>query len=136
MEYFQWSDEIKIGVDEIDAQHKYLISTLNELGYAIENDASSYVVLAILYKVQEYTVYHFDAEKELMQKYKYPTALMCAHINEHDSFITEIDYVLTCFTEKKDTIAAEVYSFLSKWLLFHIMNTDKLLAAAIKASDK
>ena len=63
-----WSDILSVGVDEIDDDHRKLVSLFNILGHSVtEGDAPEYVE-AVLKELISCTAWHFNHEERLMLK--------------------------------------------------------------------
>lgn len=135
MERYHWSEKICTGINAIDDQHKYLIDCLNKLGDAISNNITENEILAILHKMQKYAILHFETEEKFMQNAYYSSTHKNTHMNEHNKFILEVEHLLKNFKNGNNTIATDIYTFLGSWLVFHIMNTDIILARSIKLTD-
>ena len=69
--FVEWSDELSVGVEEIDEQHKVLVGLVNEMHEAIHQRHGSEVVQEILAKLADYTRIHFAVEESLMRILNY-----------------------------------------------------------------
>ena len=74
MEKIQWSNDLSVGVDLIDEQHKMLIDRLNNLSEAIETRQGGMQIAKTLGFLIEYTDFHFSAEMKHMEANGYPGA--------------------------------------------------------------
>ena len=81
---FVWSDELKIGVPEIDAQHMMFFDCQKKLVDAASQESNCAAVQEILDFLETYTVEHFRAEEEYMQRHK--CSKIQAHIEEHRTY--------------------------------------------------
>ena len=52
---FQWSDDFNVGIQEVDEQHKVLVSLLNQLHEAIREHHGKATSREILNRLAEYT---------------------------------------------------------------------------------
>ena len=67
-EYMSWSDDLSVGLQEIDEQHKILITLINRLfTEAIMQKADQSVVSKILNELVQYTIVHFSVEESLFR---------------------------------------------------------------------
>ncbi|KOR27636.1 hemerythrin, partial [Achromatium sp. WMS1] len=71
-QFLAWSEEISVGVEEIDEQHKVLLNLINELNDAMQARRSHDVITSIINKLSEYTRIHFAVEESLMRILNYP----------------------------------------------------------------
>lgn len=152
----RWSSEYSVGLDEIDEQHKSLISIINKLEMVtlINPETAGYnnQLMKILEELINYTVLHFATEELMMKMFDYQDFV--EHKKGHDDFVnlvldkkTELEKLLKDDAGSKiqNNIKAlqvgkgakEIYDFLQKWLLTHIMKTDmKYTSFFIKIQDK
>lgn len=122
MTFMPWSDEFRVGLDEVDDQHQWLFDATNRLHNEINRPGHSREVIGeILEGLMDYTMNHFIMEEELFQRYGYPQAQ--AHKALHDKFTASIMNTLTAFEDGAD-IESEVMDLLKDWLVQHIMKTD------------
>lgn len=125
----QWRSEYSLGIDEIDSQHKGLISCISSLEKSIEDPDEKQRWAAIHYAIvqlSDYTRIHFTVEESLMRVLAYPD--IDAHIAQHGVFISYLkDMERKSITH--DVREEEIVSFLRNWLLQHIMVDDKRYAA-------
>lgn len=123
---FKWRDNYSCSIDEIDNQHKRLF----EIGSKIVSIASlkdEYdhydEIMGILDELKDYTLYHFNYEEELMEKYGYEN--YDSHKIEHDFFIKKLSKL-----EKKDLEGnqkeslTEIVAFVADWISSHILKKD------------
>jgi len=124
---FLWSDSYKVGVEEIDSQHKELVRLLNTLHVSIREHHGSATSREILNQLIDYTRTHFMVEESLMRVASYPE--FSAHHKQHETLITQIREL----QEKLDTgvasISFELLHFLKRWLMQHINGDDKQFGA-------
>ncbi|MCK5851818.1 hemerythrin domain-containing protein, partial [bacterium] len=72
MKKILWTDEMSIGVELVDEQHKMLIQHLNDLTNAIESHHSVNQIVKTLDFLIEYTNFHFTEEEKHMSETNYP----------------------------------------------------------------
>ncbi|MCP5459653.1 MAG: hemerythrin family protein [Gammaproteobacteria bacterium] len=118
-----WSDELSVGIQEIDEQHKELLNILNELNEGLHGVKRKEVRLNVLNKLVEYTKVHFAVEESLMRILDYPDYE--EHKAEHDRLIVEINEFRDLFGQDEVTPTYELLIFLKRWLFNHIMKVDK-----------
>ncbi|MEO5355501.1 MAG: hypothetical protein H7835_20150, partial [Magnetococcus sp. XQGC-1] len=64
----EWSDNLSVGVDSIDDDHKRLVSLIRELFSASFLGTGDEEIPAILKKLNNYTEYHFYREEALLRQ--------------------------------------------------------------------
>lgn len=134
-----WNDALVTGIDTIDEQHQILINLFNEANTKLTANNNADFLEQITRDLLSYALYHFETEEELMQKYGYSeekTGDIERHIRQHRSFSAKAvavhnDIKAGILVSREDLLA-----FLNSWLINHILNTDKQLAAFLLASEK
>lgn len=127
----EWTQDLSVGVKEIDDQHKELISRMNAFFDAMKNGDKQLKVLEMLAFLEEYVVTHFRDEERLQLNTGYP--LYKEHKKLHTDFIADIQKIRSDIETVGFTVAtgAVVGSTLVSWLTLHINKMDKALAAHI-----
>lgn len=118
-----WTDELSVGIEEIDRQHMELVALLNELHVAITEHRASSACLAILDKLIEYTRVHFTVEESLFRILDYPG--YGPHRQEHEKLIEQIVGFQQKLKNENGNVTFELLHFLRGWLTHHILGTDK-----------
>ncbi|MBI4806006.1 MAG: bacteriohemerythrin [Desulfovibrio sp.] len=120
----QWSNELTVGIESLDAQHEYLIGLLNDfirITHAREFDEDYQdLVFRLISSYQD----HFKYEEDLMRKHQYPDA--SEHETDHSQFIVLINMMSTFHYDEVNAPDA-VEKFIRKWLSDHLMEKDKAL---------
>ncbi len=118
-----WTNDLSVGIEEIDEQHKILVSLVNRLYQGIIHQTDVTVLQEVLNELVQYTIVHFSVEESLMRIFDYPS------YEEHKQYHLELTQQVKNFSGKfksgKATISMELLSFLRKWLTNHIMVEDK-----------
>lgn len=124
----EWSDDYLLGIDEIDLQHKKLVSYANELYDVAFAGGEKYKekMQVVLKNLTDYTLYHFAAEEEFMKKHGYLG--VAAHKMAHDSFINEVSNQVKLLSVDNSESGMKFYSFVANWVLTHIAKADKIWA--------
>lgn len=122
-ELLEWNDNLRIGIDEIDDQHKALVVLLNQLHTAIHEKHGTAACMEILDKLVEYTRVHFTVEESLMRILGYPG--YADHLEGHEKLIAQVVELQQKLQSGKANVSFELLHFLRGWLTHHIMETDK-----------
>jgi hemerythrin len=125
-----WTEDLSVGIDALDEQHKRIVRYINELheaGTRKDRQAIGRVVEDLM----EYTVSHFSFEEALMEQAHY--RLLAPHKKVHELFSRRIAEYRHRFKLGED-VDAELQSTLIKWLMNHIKREDMNYAAAVRAS--
>lgn len=125
----QWSDELSVGVEQIDSQHKELIRIANGLINAVTLGRERKTLDNVLKKLREYTVFHFNSEEELMEITHFPKRN--EHVADHVRLKRNVkDYQRQLYKQENLTPDA-VLEFMKGWLLSHLLTYDRELARFI-----
>jgi hemerythrin len=130
-----WSDDLKVGSIEIDADHKELIGIVNDFAdKANSPDGVSQRTLRItLERLQIYTHDHFAREEYIQAISKY--AGLAENKRQHDALRkTLADYISKFDRDDIGDVKAaadEISAFLNHWLMTHIVEIDLKMRGAI-----
>lgn len=122
MALITWTDELSVGIDSIDTQHKKLINMINSLNDALENGSANYVIHKIFDGLAVYTIVHFNYEEKLFEQYGYENS--AEHKEEHAELKEQVIELQKKMEDGNFMISIELLSFLKSWLTNHILKTD------------
>ncbi len=83
-----WKEEMSIGHELIDNEHKYLFCLVNSVELALKLEDSQQLVAMFLDQLQEYTQKHFLHEESLLIDWDYPG--YAEHKNEHQKILNNV----------------------------------------------
>lgn len=121
-----WSDDLSVGIQEIDEQHKELVVLLNRLHDAVAAHHGATVCSEILNELAEYTRVLFIAEESLMRILHYPEFEQ--HKAEHEALVAQVVALQQKLASGQATITFELLHFLKLWLTKHIAGSDRRYA--------
>jgi len=119
----EWADDFSTNIQEVDEQHKVLISLLNELYTAMHEHHGTAACREVLDRLAEYTRTHFLLEESLMRLTNYPD--FEKHKGQHEELIAQVQALQAKLDSGTATISFELLHFLKNWLTNHILGTDK-----------
>jgi len=128
-----WNNELLIGIDEIDQQHKDAVDSVNALYNSIRDKKSKDEVIKLIVKLDFYVKRHFKIEENYMELYNYEK--MNEHKKAHKFFkdtyrqIRCSYFYLNKQNVPKDNVVS-IYALLlaqtlKDWLIFHLQTYDK-----------
>ncbi len=120
MAFMTWDNSLDTGISAIDAQHKQIVTFINDLHEAASKDDKK-MVEDVLEGLVNYTVSHFAFEEDLCEQNNYPN--LEAHKKEHQEFITRIGKYQTRHKQGAN-IARALSVELQLWLSKHIKEAD------------
>jgi hemerythrin len=124
---FQWKEEYSIGVQEIDSDHQKMFEAADRLNRAIAHGEEDFVLNDILDFLINYTREHFRREEDMMRMYSYED--LEAHSKKHAQLTEEVLSYRRKFETDKLSMDAGFTSFLSGWIVDHIMTEDRKCGA-------
>jgi hemerythrin len=125
-----FTDELLIGIDIVDAQHRSLFESLNTLSQAIQDGVTEDALMLQLALIAQRTIFHFHTEEELMKAHHYPRRTV--HGAEHLDLILkvrEIQYT----SAKGQSVTMDTTRFLAEWFGHHVLSLNMDYAAYIRS---
>lgn len=119
-ESLQWDETLRVGVEEIDAQHRKLFDLLNSLGRAVEKGYEKDVIGHVLFEMAAYADEHFKSEQLYLEKH--PD--FREHFLEHWEFTKKCLALVMDFRRNRQ-VSDETLAFLMAWLKDHVMEKDQ-----------
>ncbi|WP_041421303.1 bacteriohemerythrin [Sideroxydans lithotrophicus] len=131
-EIFPWNDNFRTGIPVIDEQHRKLVELLNKLAGHLAYGVDKPQLNKVFDELADYAQYHFKTEESIWNKYLRADDLLNEHVKTHQEFIAEV----LKLRGKQDLLASEqvieeIVIFLTHWLAFHILETDKHMAKIV-----
>ncbi len=123
MTLINWNTNYSVGIAEIDDQHKKLIALINDLYDAMRRGNGKAALGRVLADLLDYTIYHFNAEERLFQKYAYPD--FEEHKQMHDYLAEKVRQLKNEYEGGSPAITRDAMLFLSNWLNVHILEVDR-----------
>ncbi|MCD4690971.1 bacteriohemerythrin [bacterium] len=119
-----WNDNLSVGIDLIDEQHKSLISKIAELDEALRTGQGPAEIVRILGFLMDYTVFHFGTEERNMKAHSYPA--IDGHLVKHEEFKATLANLSDDFREEGATqaLADAIDTLLMNWFVKHIKDVD------------
>jgi hemerythrin-like metal-binding protein len=128
---FQWYDRYNVGHGEIDADHQYLFRLINEFHSALTSGQAAEMISTTLESLLAYTRFHFSREESYMLGRTYDGYR--AHKQLHDKLIADLEALRARFQNGDAMVGIELSTFLTDWLINHIMRNDTKLASFLKS---
>jgi hemerythrin len=127
--YIVWKDFYSVNEPSLDAQHRQVIESINELYKVWESPETAGATKRVLDRLVEYTRTHFDHEEKIMQEAGFPKWEFEAHKLLHDAMRQRTMGLRTHLTL---VTARDVLVFLKDWWLEHIQGEDKKYSAYVE----
>ena len=126
-----WNDSYLLGIPMIDNQHKNFFVILDNLETLNQKQEKS-EMHSLINELQNYVIYHFKTEEDLMVKSQSPNIDL--HIMEHELFRKKVEEFHRSYYNNNAELLNEMISFMRKWLIIHISGTDAEYADSIKST--
>jgi hemerythrin len=110
----EWRDGFKIGIAQVDAEHRHLFTLVKALNLANIDGTLS--------ELLDYVVTHFTHEQEAMETSGFPDFRQ--HLALHEQFSAQVADFLSSGSEWTEERVQELRRFLNKWLVGHILTHD------------
>lgn len=119
-----WKDTFKIGIPEIDRQHKQLCDQIDSLFAACAQGKGTEEALKTLTFLETYALRHFADEELQQQKLKYPKYQQ--HKALHSEFVGKLTKMKKDMLANGATLATviQINQVISDWLVNHILKVD------------
>ncbi len=121
MAKFVWSDQLNVGIEVIDQQHRRIVEYINQLDDARSNGYSREEIGYLINDLVDYTISHFGFEESLQEEANYPFSK--SHKKVHDLFAQRVSDFQTRFNKGED-VSKALNSLLVTWLFNHIKRDD------------
>ncbi len=119
----EWSEKFKTQIPFVDADHKVLVSLLNQVHDCVDQNEETMTLGSVLSALVEYTAHHFTREERLQE--------LCGYsgLESHRSSHRDLTRKVRSFSSRFESDAAsvsmdDVQEFLLNWLLDHILISD------------
>ena len=125
----EWTNDLSVGVSNIDAQHQQLFKMADELFEAGKNGKSKEKIGDLLGFLDRYTKQHFKDEEAYMKSINYPG--LAEQEKAHQAFVNELTKLKGEFDKSGGNIAVIIGAnqMVVDWLTKHISGMDKKIGA-------
>jgi len=119
--YVVWNENCSVGDPRIDAQHKQIVELINDMYNLVHEGHAHHTLRECLENLRDYTVAHFALEEEVMQRIGFPET--DRHRAVHRAMTERVLLMYSEFLPGSE-LSLEVFEYLKKWWLGHIMSVD------------
>jgi hemerythrin-like metal-binding protein len=127
---FVWDENCRVGIDEIDRDHKGLVNLINDLYEAMQDGSGGALLLPIFTALKHYTVDHFAKEERYMIECNAPDQEK--HFREHKRMVETLADLEGRHRKGEAAISLQTLTFLRDWLKNHICVMDLAMAEQLK----
>ena len=133
---FVWSGKYQVGITKIDQQHKKLVALINALAKKLTDQSDTDALIKVFDDLASYANYHFKSEEGLMQEWEIDAEFSAEHRESHASFVHEVTKARNFARSNPQHMSTKTLTFLSRWLILHILGSDMRMANEIIALEK
>ena len=120
---FQWRDEYRTNVAEMDDHHRELFRTASTLYQAVVTGEERAVIEQTLGFLLDYAAEHFTAEEKLMGKQGFPE--LERHQKQHEKFVEDVLSLQSRSGEETVQVSTDFMNFIKDWIINHILTEDR-----------
>lgn len=136
LEVFPWNENFDTGIALIDLQHKKLVCLLNQLASHLAYQSDIPTLTVVFKDLADYAAYHFQTEEAIWHQYFSDNDLALQHKEKHLNFMAEVQKLKNEEQNTPlETVVEDILSFLTHWLVFHILDGDKRMAKIAQAVE-
>ena len=130
MTRFVWTDQLSVGIEVIDQQHRRIVEYINQLDDARTNRHAREEIGNLINDLVDYTISHFGFEESLQEEAGYP--FFKSHKKVHELFTQRVSEYQARFNRGED-VGKGLNSLLVTWLFNHIKRDDMDYVGSVKA---
>ncbi|MBT7952853.1 MAG: hemerythrin family protein [Gammaproteobacteria bacterium] len=121
----EWRDDFKVGIDEVDFEHKEMIDLINESYEEAKKDGSSEAVMDFLGEIFEKISAHFALEEKVMKKLEYDQ--FEDHKDDHERLLDSIRDIMDEYADETVLDDEKFGLSLKEWFVNHFSTKDARL---------
>jgi len=126
-----WTEALSIGHDAIDADHQDIFGIASRLQQEMQGEEPEHSIVGeVLIELIEHTGGHFRREEALMEAIRFPK--LEQHRIEHKLLMEKVNALHRRFMDGRGDVTADVYEFLLKAMVPHIMHSDMQMARQMR----
>ncbi len=134
MSWLEWNEELRVGIESIDNEHRQLILMLDQLYQDLHDGKPPRELLRKLDEIVTCIGVHFAHEEGYFDKTGYPEPEASKHKKEHVGLTAQIKELQAKYKTEPKVLSENVMAFLKNWLVDHIKGKDKKYAAHLVAN--
>jgi len=131
--HWDWTQDLSVGVSEIDADHKMMFQLFNEVYLLSKKESDSALLSDLISGLVTYTESHFKREEAIMSASGYP--YYENHLAIHKELLKQIKRQSYLLEAGKQTVDDFVI-FLKDWFLDHIQGVDQRISPYIAGYEE
>jgi hemerythrin-like metal-binding protein len=135
MSFANLKDELKIGIESLDQEHRVLIGIMEELSNAFDSGVPALDVSDLFGELYDKASAHFALEERLMREKKYP--LYKTHKADHRRLLDRVRDMMDAYEDGVCTKCDVNFSTcIESWFVTHVTEEDTGLRDLDKTSHR
>ncbi|HEX7622693.1 MAG TPA: bacteriohemerythrin [Anaeromyxobacteraceae bacterium] len=122
-----WNEDVAIGIDSIDAEHRLQVGLVSALEELVRQGRDSEMIARITAQLVDFTSVHFLSEELMMRLYAYPAH--DAHKLEHGRLTDQVELIRRGLEGADHPAVLAALGELRSWLGDHIHTMDRAFAS-------
>ena len=118
-----WTEDLSVNVKEIDDQHKYFLSLLNELYISLYSSKIDENIRIIVHNLETYAKMHFETEEKYFDMFNFEGAE--EHKLKHRELLNKVRELTQQNEKHGSDILVQLMDFMEDWLVDHLSSMDK-----------
>ena len=132
LEIFPWNTNFETGITGIDEQNRVLVGLLNGLAEQLVDHSEHLGFSKLFDELLAYATFHFDAEEAIWQEHFKDDSWIHWHQKSHSDFLEGVNALIAdCTSQAHDVVLEKIIKFLTHWLAFHILESDRRMARVV-----
>ncbi|MFZ5571909.1 MAG: bacteriohemerythrin [Thermodesulfobacteriota bacterium] len=129
----KWTKDCRLGIDQIDSQHRLLFAIANEL-IDFENPQEETLEFKyLLNHLRQYVDHHFSYEEQFMADNGYPE--LEDHRKKHMAIVEEINSILKGIKSLLE-LKGKLDLLMQKWIQEHILTEDQKISEWLRIRNR
>ena len=125
MTLINWNDNFRVGVDEVDHEHRELIEEINALHAAMQEGADHDAVVRALGEIYAQIAAHFALEEKMMRITRDPALI--EHKQDHETLLDDLRDIMDEVEDDGTFDEAQLARDLERWFSDHFRTHDAKL---------
>ena len=134
MQTIAWQQEYSVGVQELDEQHRGLLSIINTVITEQQESYRAAQFSAALGSLIHYAYTHFATEERYLIAAHFPD--LEKHILQHIDFIIKTLGLALRVGDGDDAVRLELLAYLKEWYSSHVLGIDRAYIPYVAANRK
>ena len=131
----EWTEDLAVGINKIDEQHRELFKRINDLLIAIKEQRCRAEIDKTIEFLDDYARFHFGEEEQRMEEAGYKG--LQEQKLQHAVYLKNIAELKQLASLPRGSgmsyeLSVTATQIVVDWIVTHIMNTDKLFGAYLR----